>query len=587
MLVLALVASCFVAVFATAAIAAAPMPPIAPVLPKVNEELAKYDNYRSFEPTGLSISGNDHAIGLWWCTNNDEDTGYVYLLVTNTHSGADVRFAHIDSNAGTKVWSENVGDVLYALVKFPNMAPITGNEYLDAAMGNGNGHLIQGYIKQFFIFETYRVEYYYDGLIDESKTTKSSVEVKVGTVIETYVPQPKTGYIWASDTTPLEITAIADNNVIRVYYVKDSFTYVVKYYKDGALFETGTPITATYLDVISTYAAPAGDLTGYKWDSYDGPLTISAVSADNVLNVYYVKDSFGYAVRYYKISVDEVNFLNSVTGTGVFDSEIDADLTLYATTGYITPGVRSGATVITAVEADNVVYVVYSLLPYQIEFLLGNPIMGDSLDGDTSFTVYYDDAMPTPPHPYAKFGYKFTGWKGSDGSFIVAPDYKNPTALIGYPETVTGSVTYTAQWALIDPKQTFPDKIPSEQHFDQWWADYGILCVSSSTTANGNYEVYFADWFFEVYRSCKISFGSNTNKFDFEIEFTKNDATAYKYENGKRVSAPEISIPAPGHYDVVKDGMHYTKQKQFHYGNLLGFQFVNPFGSGAKLAWYW
>jgi hypothetical protein len=118
------------------------------------------------------------------------------------------------------------------------------------------------------------------------------------------------------------------------------------------------------------------------------------------------------------------------------------------------------------------------------------------------------------------------------------------------------------------------------------------LCVSSSTTANGNYEVYFADWFFDRHESCTISFGANTNKFDYEIVFTKDGATAYRYVNGKPVLAEDIVIPGPGLFTVIRDGMHYTKQKNFNYGTdgsesgkLLGYVFDNPFGSGAKLAW--
>jgi uncharacterized repeat protein (TIGR02543 family) len=327
------------------------------------------------------------------------------------------------------------------------------------------------------------------------------------------------------------------------------------------------------------------DINGYEVVGLTSA-TITIAVEDNVINFYYVRVIF--------------TVIYAPGDHGAFDEVTHTDLYLNDPTpdAPMTPGVlgwefdgwspKRFATV-----TEDITYTAqWKQIEYTIKFLLGDETKGASLDGQTEFTLHYGDVMPTPPHPYAQFGYKFIGWKGSDGSFIVAPDDKNPTILTGYPSTVTGSVTYTAQWELVNPKQTFPDKISSEQHFDQWWADYGILCVSSSTTANGNYEVYFADWFFDRHESCTISFGANANKFDYEIVFTKGGATAYRYVNGKPVLAEDLVIPGPGSFTVIRDGMHYTKQKAFNYGaddndsgKLLGYQFVNPFGSGAKLAW--
>jgi hypothetical protein len=331
------------------------------------------------------------------------------------------------------------------------------------------------------------------------------------------------------------------------------------------------------------------DIIGYnKVNPIDATITIAV--DDNVINFYYERAiaTIIYAPGRQGHFVPDIHEDCVIgTNTPAFSGDLSNCEIGYEFAGWC-PKVSDTVT-------DDVTYVAqWKQIPYTIKFLLGNPVMGDLLDGPTVFTCYYGDKMPTPPHPYAKFGYKFLGWRGSDGSFIAAPDYKDPDKLTGYPETVTGSVTYTAQWSLVNEKQTFPDKIPSEQHFDQWWVEYGILCVSSSTTKDGNYEVYFADWFFNAYHSCRIAFGSNTNKLDYEIIFTGNDITLNQIlGNGDRkVIANNGKLVLGPFDDVVRDGMHATKAKQHNYGfdfgmdgTLQGVRFVNPFGSGAKLAW--
>jgi len=83
---------------------------------------------------------------------------------------------------------------------------------------------------------SYVVKYYYDGVIDASRTYKRTA--LFGDVISTYIPKGKTGYKLDGDTAPLTITSNPHNNVIKVYYVRDpsqtrNVTYTVKYTRDG------------------------------------------------------------------------------------------------------------------------------------------------------------------------------------------------------------------------------------------------------------------------------------------------------------------------------------------------------------------
>ena len=76
--------------------------------------------------------------------------------------------------------------------------------------------------------------------------------------------------------------------------------------------------------------------------------------------VYSKNTNLGYTVNYYKDSVADGNLLGSDSDTGTFEAAIPYTDGKYLPAGYVTPGTVSGQTTITAVEADNVLNVVYS-----------------------------------------------------------------------------------------------------------------------------------------------------------------------------------------------------------------------------------
>ena len=144
----------------------------------------------------------------------------------------------------------------------------------------------------------YKVEYYYDGVIDNTKT--ETTQATYGDEINTYTDKNIVGYKFEkTENLPLTVSENPENNVIKVYYVKNTFNYTVEYYYDGVLNEENTETyTATYQDVIENYEDK--NISGYKLDNTENlPLTISENPEDNVIKVYYVKDIFGYKVEYY------------------------------------------------------------------------------------------------------------------------------------------------------------------------------------------------------------------------------------------------------------------------------------------------
>ena len=223
-----------------------------------------------------------------------------------------------------------------------------------------------------------------------------------------------------------------------------------------------------------------------------------------------------------------------------------------------------------------------ALRKYLVTFDPGDIKMADF--AKVSSLVEYG-AIPTAPHPYAKFSYKFLGWRSSIDGILYAPSsYMNP-ADVKLPE-VTCDVTYTAEWTFVNDSVVFPDKIPPEAHFDKWWGDYGIICFAASTTKDDVYTILFADWFFNVYKSCVIGYGS-PGKTDYEIVFEEDGTTMWQITgNGaKKQITNKGDIKYAYNMTCIRDGMYFTKDKNHNYGLdfgnqsgvLQGVSFINPF----------
>ena len=153
----------------------------------------------------------------------------------------------------------------------------------------------------------YRVEYYYDGTIDNTKT-----EYKQDTyqkLIETYTPKSITGYALNNVINlPLTITENEATNVIKVNYVRADFMYTVKYYFDEVIRDSLTEsFAALYNDSITSYIDKVEE--GYKLDRVETiPFVVTEINDNNIINVYYKTDPdqtkvLKYTVEYYKDNV--------------------------------------------------------------------------------------------------------------------------------------------------------------------------------------------------------------------------------------------------------------------------------------------
>ena len=168
----------------------------------------------------------------------------------------------------------------------------------------------------------YKIEYYYDGQIDNTLTeTGKDVKGKEITVSEESIKNnTKEGYslTCVNPTTRKIVISSSEENVIRVYYERNSYDYEVHYFfngnEDESLIERKS---AKFNDVINTYTDKVK--TGYKLQKTENlPLTIGV--ENNIINVYYVTDNtqtkeLSYTVEYYKDGKKVDNDTQVVTET--------------------------------------------------------------------------------------------------------------------------------------------------------------------------------------------------------------------------------------------------------------------------------
>ena len=152
-------------------------------------------------------------------------------------------------------------------------------------------------------------------------------------------PSSDQGYkVCADQPTGLTVSANATNNVVNVYYEIDEnqkFGYTINYYIKGTSTKVPginpNPVTGSgYLEQKIDVSHPRSDQGYVVCTDQPTGLTVSANSADNVVNVYYEKGMFTYEVHYYYENGETVEekFDEEVRETAILESEILFDSTI-------------------------------------------------------------------------------------------------------------------------------------------------------------------------------------------------------------------------------------------------------------------
>ena len=255
---------------------------------------------------------------------------------------------------------------------------------------NATGEFTEEQIEVIYYYKykeyDYNIEYYYDGVLNEEET--ETITATYADVIDAYENKVIDGYkLEKEENLPLTVSEVSENNIIKVYYIKDDFDYTIEYYYDGELNEEETVQgTATFQDVIDTFEDK--NITGYKLEKEENlPLTITSNEANNVIKVYYVKDNFDYTVEYYYDGEldEEKTEVISATYQDVIDIYDDKNIT-----GYKLEREENFPLTVSEVEANNVikVYYVKDNFDYIVEYYFNGNI--DSTKTETIEATYMD-----------------------------------------------------------------------------------------------------------------------------------------------------------------------------------------------------
>ncbi len=230
----------------------------------------------------------------------------------------------------------------------------------------------------------YRIEYYYDEVLDQSRTITGSGTA--GEAIDSYVPQLVSGYVLDRTEGLLLTISAAGENVIRIYYVAEPedktviVDYTIEYYYDNirndAYTVTGSGAAG---EIIDSYVPRLED--GYQFSQTENlPLTLTE-GGENVIRVYYetISDNFcEYTIEYYFDGVRDASLTEVATARegSVINYYLDK-----IKTGYLFERTEGLPLTVTA-GGNNVIRVYYRSVPDEPEDLVNY------------YIVYYYDDIP-------------------------------------------------------------------------------------------------------------------------------------------------------------------------------------------------
>ncbi|MGI5896596.1 MAG: MSCRAMM family protein [Oscillospiraceae bacterium] len=265
--------------------------------------------------------------------------------------------------------------------------------------------------------------------------------------------KPATGYVDGVQQGVIPYVVVsAEDNVINVLYIEETFPVTVNYYKDSVAegnllgsasftdeFTAGSEITlaagaeSTQLDFLK----PDGYVSGVQQDAV--PYVVVS-SENNVIDVLYVEETFPVTVNYYKDSVAEGNLLGSASFTDEFTAGSEITLAAGAEStqldflkpdGYVS-GVQIGSIpyVVTKGEGNviNVLYVAetYTVTVNYYKDSITNPNDANNFLGSATFETPFEA------------GDAITLLAGTDGTQL---NFLKP--VLGYADGVqAGSVPY-------------------------------------------------------------------------------------------------------------------------------------------------
>ena len=234
----------------------------------------------------------------------------------------------------------------------------------------------------------YTINYYKDSISEENHlgTVSEAAEYNETITADTtkYLPE---GYKFVGEAPSMIIKT--EGNNIDVIYVKDTFNYVINYYKDSKSDDNylgNVSDSALYGDKIvadTTKYLPEG----YKFVGVEPSMVIK--TNGNVIDVIYTKENYNYTINYYKDSISLENHLGTVSESALYGDEIIADTTKYLPEGYKFVGEAPSMIIKTEGNNIDVIYVKKELI-YTVEYYFDG-IIDEQLTEE--YTALYGDVI--------------------------------------------------------------------------------------------------------------------------------------------------------------------------------------------------
>ena len=284
-------------------------------------EIEGYD-FESSENETIQISTRENVINLYYTKQTNLSYTVNYLE----------RYSNKVLHESKIVQNLRFGDIINSINEVIEIEGYDFNSIENEILQIGIGENIINLYYSKKTDLTYKVEYYYNGKLDESKT--ETIEATYQDKITEYDDKVIAGYkLEKTENLPLIVQEYEGLNIIKIYYIKDEFNYTVNYYYDGEKDESATSTyTATYKDIINTYEDKIKD--GYRLDRVENmPLEVSELAEENVINVYYVRKDSTVRVKY----VDKYNgeeILEATIKDGKVFDEFDVSSDVKEVEGY-------------------------------------------------------------------------------------------------------------------------------------------------------------------------------------------------------------------------------------------------------------
>ena len=339
----------------------------------VPSNLGYFNANTKTEKLNLDMTGKEI---VWYVIKNQEDGYHVDGYVKNVP--IEVRY-HENFNGDTTVKDTVTGIVSGGTVTVKTAADVFGAEYTHEGYtfagwstsqgedgtvyqpGNQTEQLVTSldlyakWVKDDSSKKTlkYTVEYYKDDekVISDTRIVTEKVWVNAPDTLTVnkaeLAPADKYPGYKFSVTAPATIAdTVANNSVIKVYYVKDEsqkkeLKYTVEYYKDDEKVSGDTQVVKeevwvnapNTLTVNKAEIAPADKYTGCMFEKTDPATIPDTINNNGVIKVYYTKTEnpsaeAQYTVKHYKWDTQEKKY--TLANTDVIDSTVGTDVTATA-----------------------------------------------------------------------------------------------------------------------------------------------------------------------------------------------------------------------------------------------------------------